>query len=211
MTQNQLDLLGAGRALPEGFKYQPDLISREDERAQLERVRELPFKEFEFHGFLGNRRVFSYSWRYDFSERPILGTHISICVHLPTPFADCSTASDHCSGTFAHFQTIFAYSQTIFASSQITFARCSGTFARSQTPQPRYSSGSRSLLNHFCTVPNDFRSVPNSSTSVLLWLTITAQPLLHSSKGLLVGPKPLTVTARALLVVPPPLQVTARL
>jgi hypothetical protein len=55
MTQKQLGLLGAGPALPEGFKYQPDLISPDDERALLERVRELPFKEFEFHFFVGNR------------------------------------------------------------------------------------------------------------------------------------------------------------
>jgi alkylated DNA repair dioxygenase AlkB len=27
----------------------------------------LPFKRFEFHGFLGNRRVVSFGWRYDFA------------------------------------------------------------------------------------------------------------------------------------------------
>lgn len=29
-------------------------------------LRPLPFKEFEFHGYLGKRRVLSYGWRYDF-------------------------------------------------------------------------------------------------------------------------------------------------
>ena len=28
----------------------------------------LPFKEFQFHGFEGKRRVVSFGWRYDFSQ-----------------------------------------------------------------------------------------------------------------------------------------------
>jgi alkylated DNA repair dioxygenase AlkB len=71
MTKSQLDLLAAGRVLPGGFKYQPDLISPADEQELLKRVRELAFRQFEFHGFVGNRRVVSYGWRYDFSERKL--------------------------------------------------------------------------------------------------------------------------------------------
>jgi hypothetical protein len=41
----------------EGFRYRPELIAPEDEAALVGRVRELPFKEFEFHGYLGKRRV----------------------------------------------------------------------------------------------------------------------------------------------------------
>lgn len=51
----------------EGFRYRPELITPEDEAALVARVRELPFKEFEFHGYLGKRRVVSFGWRYDFS------------------------------------------------------------------------------------------------------------------------------------------------
>jgi alkylated DNA repair dioxygenase AlkB len=69
MTKNQLDLLGADPAVPEGFRYQPDVISAEDEQALLERIRKLPFREFEFHGYVGKRRVVSYGWKYNFSER----------------------------------------------------------------------------------------------------------------------------------------------
>jgi alkylated DNA repair dioxygenase AlkB len=69
MTQKQLTLLGAGPELPAGFKYQPDVVSPDGERALLERIRQLPFKEFEFHGFVGKRRVVYYGWRYNFSER----------------------------------------------------------------------------------------------------------------------------------------------
>jgi alkylated DNA repair dioxygenase AlkB len=71
MTRKQLTLLDAGPALPEGFKYQTDLISLADERVLLERVRELPFKEFEFQGFIGKRRTVSYGWHYDFNVRTL--------------------------------------------------------------------------------------------------------------------------------------------
>jgi len=53
--------------LPEGFKYQPALISKEAERTLGERIASLPLKEFEFQGFLGKRRIVSFGWRYDFN------------------------------------------------------------------------------------------------------------------------------------------------
>jgi alkylated DNA repair dioxygenase AlkB len=55
--------------LPPGLRYQPALISSSDEAALVERVRELPFREFEFHGYLGKRRVVSFGWKYDFSSQ----------------------------------------------------------------------------------------------------------------------------------------------
>jgi alkylated DNA repair dioxygenase AlkB len=54
--------------LPDGFKYQPGLISSADERALLSEIEKLPFKEFEFHGFVGKRRTVSFGWQYDFSD-----------------------------------------------------------------------------------------------------------------------------------------------
>jgi alkylated DNA repair dioxygenase AlkB len=57
------------RAYPEGFRYQAGLIAVNDESALLEHIRQLPFREFEFHGFTGKRRVVSFGWRYDFTER----------------------------------------------------------------------------------------------------------------------------------------------
>jgi alkylated DNA repair dioxygenase AlkB len=71
MRRKQLTLLEAGPALPEGFKYQTDLISPADERVLLEQVRELPFKEFEFQGFIGKRRTVFYGWHYDFNVRTL--------------------------------------------------------------------------------------------------------------------------------------------
>ncbi|MDT5272358.1 MAG: hypothetical protein QOH49_4544 [Acidobacteriota bacterium] len=74
--KSQLDIFGgAGGArktvagVPEGFRYQPELIGPEDEAALLARVRELPFRDFEFHGYTGKRRVVSFGWHYDFSGR----------------------------------------------------------------------------------------------------------------------------------------------
>jgi alkylated DNA repair dioxygenase AlkB len=57
--------------LPEGFRYQRDVISVEEEEQLLREVAPLPFKDFEFHGFLGKRRVVSFGWRYDFGEREL--------------------------------------------------------------------------------------------------------------------------------------------
>jgi alkylated DNA repair dioxygenase AlkB len=53
--------------LPEGFRYQFDVITSAEEQLLLEDVKRLPFRAFEFHGFTGKRRVVSYGWRYDFN------------------------------------------------------------------------------------------------------------------------------------------------
>jgi alkylated DNA repair dioxygenase AlkB len=53
----------------EGFRYQPDLIDAVCEAALLAQLRELPFREFEFHGYLGKRRIVSFGWRYDYTGR----------------------------------------------------------------------------------------------------------------------------------------------
>ncbi|HEX8146862.1 MAG TPA: alpha-ketoglutarate-dependent dioxygenase AlkB [Pyrinomonadaceae bacterium] len=70
----QPDLFGAdthGPApnLPEGLRFRPELIAPADEDALLARVRGLPFREFEFHGYTGRRRVVSFGWHYDFTGR----------------------------------------------------------------------------------------------------------------------------------------------
>lgn len=51
----------------EGFRYQAELIERAEEEALVAHVRELPFQEFEFHGYKGKRRVVSFGWKYEFS------------------------------------------------------------------------------------------------------------------------------------------------
>ena len=53
--------------MPEGFRYRPELIAAAEDEALVEHLRALPFREFEFHGFVGKRRVVSFGWRYDFN------------------------------------------------------------------------------------------------------------------------------------------------
>ncbi len=69
MSKKQLKLFGGGSTLPEGFRYQPDILTLEEERGLLERLRALPFKAFQFQGYVGKRRVVSFGWQYDFNER----------------------------------------------------------------------------------------------------------------------------------------------
>jgi len=54
-------------ALPEGFRYKPELIDTSLEHELIKRMRELHFEPFQFHGFEGKRRVVSFGWRYDFN------------------------------------------------------------------------------------------------------------------------------------------------
>src|SRR5882762_1248832 len=57
--------------LPDGFAYRDGLISPDEEGALVERFASLPFRPFEFHGYLGKRRVVSFGWRYDYGERAL--------------------------------------------------------------------------------------------------------------------------------------------
>lgn len=75
---SQFDFFGRSEGPPEspsasveGFRYQPELIDEAEEGALLADVRELPFREFEFHGYTGKRRVVSFGWQYDFTARQL--------------------------------------------------------------------------------------------------------------------------------------------
>jgi alkylated DNA repair dioxygenase AlkB len=57
--------------LPEGFAYAADLLSPDVEADLVKEIEGLPFKPFEFHGFLGNRRIVSFGWRYDYAGRAL--------------------------------------------------------------------------------------------------------------------------------------------
>jgi alkylated DNA repair dioxygenase AlkB len=73
LQANFLDGAGDESALQplEGFRYRAELITPDDESALLACLRELPFREFEFHGYTGKRRVVSFGWQYDFSGRKL--------------------------------------------------------------------------------------------------------------------------------------------
>jgi alkylated DNA repair dioxygenase AlkB len=60
--------LFADPTLPEGFRYQPDFLSLDEEAALIERFASLPFKPFEFRQYLGKRRVVYFGYRYDYQR-----------------------------------------------------------------------------------------------------------------------------------------------
>jgi alkylated DNA repair dioxygenase AlkB len=55
-------------ALPEGFAYRSDVLVAHTERELIDRIRVLPLKEFEFHGYTARRRSISFGWHYDFAH-----------------------------------------------------------------------------------------------------------------------------------------------
>jgi alkylated DNA repair dioxygenase AlkB len=65
------DLSTAREEFPEGFRYAPELITPEEEVELLARIGDLPFREFEFHGYKGKRRIVSFGWHYDFGARTL--------------------------------------------------------------------------------------------------------------------------------------------
>jgi alkylated DNA repair dioxygenase AlkB len=66
MKHEQLALFQP-QSVPAGFRYAPDVIDAHEEAHLVAALADLPFKEFEFHGFLGKRRVVSFGFRYDFN------------------------------------------------------------------------------------------------------------------------------------------------
>ena len=57
--------------IPSGLRYQPGVISESEENVLVAELARLPLKPFEFHGYLGNRRVISFGLRYDYARRGI--------------------------------------------------------------------------------------------------------------------------------------------
>ena len=56
----------------EGLLYEPKFIDQTYESELLSHIQRLPFREFEFHGYFGKRRIVSYGWRYEYSGRGVL-------------------------------------------------------------------------------------------------------------------------------------------
>ncbi len=68
----QTDLFAAPDRVARGFRYQPDVLSVEEEEALERELGALPFKPFDFQGFLANRRVVSFGYRYDYDSRAVV-------------------------------------------------------------------------------------------------------------------------------------------
>src|SRR5271168_5337736 len=68
----QSNLFAVPARLPEGFRYHPDLLSFEEEEALARELAALPFKPFDFHGYLANRQVVSFGYRYDYDRGAVV-------------------------------------------------------------------------------------------------------------------------------------------
>lgn len=69
---NLFDLpLAPKRALPEGFRYQDNLITPNEEHDLVARFQDLPFKPYEHLGYFGNRRIAGFGWRQDGAGRMV--------------------------------------------------------------------------------------------------------------------------------------------
>ena len=65
------DMFEAAPASPAGFKYLPEILSAAEESELVAHFADLPFRPFEFQGYIGNRRVVSFGWQYDFNTREL--------------------------------------------------------------------------------------------------------------------------------------------
>jgi alkylated DNA repair dioxygenase AlkB len=77
MTPALADLFGVAPAppdLPEGLAYAPALIDEAEEQALAARLAQLPFRAFEFQGYLGHRRTVSFGWHYAFDGSGLVET-----------------------------------------------------------------------------------------------------------------------------------------
>ena len=63
----EVDLFDTCVGLPEGLRYRAQLLAADEETTLVSMLEGLPFRAFEFQGFLGKRRVVSFGWRYDFN------------------------------------------------------------------------------------------------------------------------------------------------
>jgi alkylated DNA repair dioxygenase AlkB len=77
---------------PEGLRYQPDFISEDEEKHLIARIRALPLAPVQFGAYEGKRRVASFGWRYDYSQRKLeqaeeLPTWIAPLIARIEPFA----------------------------------------------------------------------------------------------------------------------------
>src|ERR1700759_2780106 len=74
MCTGQLSFFEPLPSLPDGFAYRAELVPPDEEAELLENFRDLDFREYEFHGYLGRRRVVSFGLRYDSNESTVVNT-----------------------------------------------------------------------------------------------------------------------------------------
>jgi alkylated DNA repair dioxygenase AlkB len=71
VQNDQRELFAQNPLVPEGFVYADDILSGREESELVKALEILAFAPFDFHGFLGKRRIVSFGWRYDYSGRAL--------------------------------------------------------------------------------------------------------------------------------------------
>ncbi len=66
------NLFASSSRLPEGFRYEADLLTPEQEESLARELAALPFKPFDFHGYQANRQVVGFGFRYDYGSRQVV-------------------------------------------------------------------------------------------------------------------------------------------
>ncbi|HEV7391431.1 MAG TPA: alpha-ketoglutarate-dependent dioxygenase AlkB [Burkholderiales bacterium] len=65
---SQADLFGLDSSLPEGFTYQPEFLTPEEEMQLISIVEGLPLSEAQYKEFTARRRTVSYGSKYDYGK-----------------------------------------------------------------------------------------------------------------------------------------------
>ena len=72
MKNDQLALFETRPALPDGFVYEQEVLSREMEESVIAQIPARPLKEYEFQGFTGKRRVAAFGTRRDRDDPSVI-------------------------------------------------------------------------------------------------------------------------------------------
>jgi alkylated DNA repair dioxygenase AlkB len=67
MVSQQAELFAASSSLPEGFVYQREFITREEEGALVAQIQALPLAEAKYKAYTARRRTVSYGGQYDYT------------------------------------------------------------------------------------------------------------------------------------------------
>jgi len=69
---SQIELFPNAHELPEGFCYQPEFISREEETALINAIEPLEFAEIKMHGVIAKRRAVHFGRGYEFNSAKLI-------------------------------------------------------------------------------------------------------------------------------------------
>ena len=64
----QIELFAKGGELPEGFVYQAEFISNDEEKMLLDAIKQIEFGEVRMHGVIAKRRVAHYGRGYEYNS-----------------------------------------------------------------------------------------------------------------------------------------------